>query len=169
MNWIKVSVLNLVPGDKAIKSTEGLPIITYMQTLIHNTLTNFYLLSAGNSHQRHNNIESEWDSEAKQAPVEGTVCARDGARINVELILVLKRIKPMCVSGDENVDVKLSLDHRQTLGVTPWHHLMSMTKTYTKVSDCHHLLLRIVQILYSTHNYIQLTLDVNDFCHTQLC
>ena len=84
----------------------------------------------------------------RSLPVEGTVSTRDGAGVYVELVLVFKRIKPMCVSGDENVNIQLSLDHRKTLCVSPWNNLMPMTQTNAEVTNCYHLLLWVVQILY---------------------
>jgi len=48
---------------------------------------------------------------------------------------MFKRIKAMCVSRDEDVDIELSLDHCQTLSVTPWHHLMTVTQTDTEAAD----------------------------------
>jgi len=80
-------------------------------------------------------------------PVEGTVSTSDGARVNVELVLMLKGIKPMCVPRDEDVNIELSLNHGKTFSVTPWHHLMSMTQTNTKVSNRHDLLLWVIEIL----------------------
>ena len=65
---------------------------------------------------------------------------------------MLKRIKPMRVSRDENVDVELSLDHRQTVGVAPRHHLVAVTQTDTEAADRHHLLLGVVQVL-TAHNF----------------
>ena len=53
----------------------------------------------------------------------------------------------MCVSRDENINIKLSLNHRQTVSVTPRHHLMTVTESNTKTTDRHHLLLRVVEIL----------------------
>ena len=45
-------------------------------------------------------------------PVKGAVGTCDGAWVYIELVLMFKRIEPMCVSRDENVNVELSLDHR---------------------------------------------------------
>jgi len=90
-------------------------------------------------------------------PVKGAVSARDGARINVEFVLVFKRIKPMRVSRDENVNIQLSLDHREAVRVAPRHNLMTMTQTDTEAADRHHFLLRVVQVL-TEHNMILFTI-----------
>jgi len=80
-------------------------------------------------------------------PVKGTVSASDGAGINVELVLMLKSIKPMRVARDENVNIELSLNHGKTFSVTPRHNLMPVTKADTKVAHSHYLLLRVIEIL----------------------
>lgn len=53
----------------------------------------------------------------------------------------------MCVPRYEDVDVQLSLEQRQTGHVTPRDHLVAMDETDLKLAHCHHLLLRVVQVL----------------------
>lgn len=60
---------------------------------------------------------------------------------------MLKRLKFMGVSWNEDVYVKLSLDQGQALGVPPGNHLVAMTESYPKLSHCDNLLFRVVKIL----------------------
>lgn len=72
-------------------------------------------------------------------------CGRAG--VDVELVFVLKCLKLVCVPGDEDVDIQLSLEQRQTGHVAPGDHLMAVDETNLKLAHCHHLLLRVVQVL----------------------
>lgn len=53
----------------------------------------------------------------------------------------------MCVSRDEDVDIQLPLEQRQTGHVAPRDHLMAVDETDLKLAHRHHLLLRVVQVL----------------------
>lgn len=53
----------------------------------------------------------------------------------------------MRVPRNQNVHVQLSLYQRQGLRVAPRHHLVPVRQPYPELSNRHHLLLRIVEIL----------------------
>lgn len=72
-------------------------------------------------------------------------CGRAG--VDVELVFVLKRLELVRVPGDEDVDIQLSLEQRQTGHVAPGDHLMAVDETDLKLAHRHHLLLRVVQVL----------------------
>lgn len=87
-------------------------------------------------HKRGNN---EWIES-----IVGTSC-RSG--IYVEFILMFVRLEFMSVSRYQNVHIQLSLNQSQCFRITPRYHLMAMWKSNSKLSDCHHLLLWVTQIL----------------------
>jgi len=110
-------------------------------------------------HKRQIEVESccllnIWRQQKLQLPVECTVGTGDGARIDVELVLVFKCVEPMSVSRNKNVNVELSLNHRKALCVAPRYHLMTVAESDAKVSDRHHLLLRVIQILYTARTVL---------------
>lgn len=72
-------------------------------------------------------------------------CGR--TRVDVELVFILERLELVRVPGDEDVDIKLSLEHCQTGHVAPGDHLVAVDETDLKLAHCHHLLLRVVQVL----------------------
>lgn len=72
-------------------------------------------------------------------------CGRTG--VDVELVLVLKRLELVCVPGDEDVDVQLPLEQRQAGHVAPGDHLVAVDETDLELAHCDHLLLRVVQVL----------------------
>lgn len=80
-------------------------------------------------------------------PFQCAVGSSGWTRVDVELILIFKRLKLVCVPGDEDVDVQLPLEQRQAGHVPPWDHLMAMDETDLKLPHCHYLLLRVVQVL----------------------
>lgn len=72
-------------------------------------------------------------------------CGR--TRVDVELVLVLKRFELVRVAGDEDVDVQLPLQQRQAGHVAPRDHLVAVDEADLKLAHRHHLLLRVVQVL----------------------
>lgn len=72
---------------------------------------------------------------------------------------MLKRLKFMGMSWNENVDIQLPLDQGQALGVPPGNHLVAMTESYPKLSHCDHLLLRVVKILQNNFYTLFLNCD----------
>ena len=72
-------------------------------------------------------------------------CGR--TRVDVELVFVLECLKLVRVSRDEDVDIQLSLEKRQTGHVAPRDHLVSVDEANLELAHCHHLLLRVVQVL----------------------
>lgn len=69
-------------------------------------------------------------------------CGR--TRVDVELVFVLKRLKLVSVPRDEDVDIQLSLEQRQTGHVAPGDHLVAVDETDFKLPNCHYLLLWVV-------------------------
>lgn len=68
-------------------------------------------------------------------------------RVDVELVLVLKRFKLVRVAGDEDVDVELPLQQRQAGHVAPRDHLVAVDEANLELAHRHHLLLRVVEVL----------------------
>ena len=56
---------------------------------------------------------------------------------------MFKRFKLVSVARDQNINIKLALDHCQTVCISPWDYLVSVTETNSELSNAHHLLLRI--------------------------
>lgn len=79
--------------------------------------------------------------------VKSIVGPRGRSRVEEKLALMLLCGELVGVARDEDVHVQLALHHCQTLQVTPWHHLMTMTQANAELSHCHHLLLRVVHVL----------------------
>lgn len=72
-------------------------------------------------------------------------CGR--TRVDVELVFVLECLELVRVPRDEDVDIQLSLEQRQTGHVAPGDHLVAVDETDLKLAHCHYLLLRVVQVL----------------------
>ena len=85
--------------------------------------------------------------------VERVVGTGDGARVDVELVLVFVRLKPVGVTRDQNVTVELSVEGGQSLGVPPWHHLMAMTQTDFELADRNDFLLRPRRVVVKVAPY----------------
>lgn len=79
-----------------------------------------------------------------------SVGSRGRARVDVELVLVLKRFKLVRVARNEDVDVQLPLEQRQAGHVAPGDHLVAVDQADLKLAHGHHLLLRVVHVLVST-------------------
>ena len=97
-----------------------------------------------------------------------TIGAGDGARIDVEPVLLFVRLEFVRVSGDEDVAVELSVDQRQSVGVAPGHQLMSVTKTDFELTHVDDLLfgpigvevLEVVQVSPDDVDVVGQTLEV---------
>lgn len=72
-------------------------------------------------------------------------CGR--TRVDVKLVLVLKSLKLVCVSRDEDVHVQLPLEKRQAGHVTPGDDLVPVDETDLELAHSDHLLLGVVQVL----------------------
>ncbi len=60
---------------------------------------------------------------------------------------MFERLKLVCVSRDEYVNIELSLQDRQALHVSPGHHLVAMAQTNAELTHGDNFLLGVVQIL----------------------
>lgn len=80
-------------------------------------------------------------------PFQCAVGSCGGPRVDVELVLVLKRLELVCVARDEDVHVQLPLEQRQAGHVAPGDHLMAMDETDLELADCDHFLLGVIQVL----------------------
>lgn len=77
---------------------------------------------------------------------------------------MLKRLKFVGVSWNEDVNIQLSLDQSQAFGVPPGNHLVAMTESYPKLSHCDNLLFRVVKILQNNfkQNFLQVIVIKNE-------
>ena len=60
----------------------------------------------------------------------GPVCTCDTARIDEPLPFVFVDFVFVCVTSDEDIDVKLPLYHGETMGITPRYYLVTVDKTF---------------------------------------
>lgn len=80
-------------------------------------------------------------------PFQCTVGPRGRTRVDVKLVLVLKSLKLVCVSRDEDIDVQLPLEKCQAGHVAPGDDLVPVDEADLELAHGDHLLLRVVQVL----------------------
>lgn len=68
-------------------------------------------------------------------------------RVDVKLVLILKSLKLVCVSRDEDIHVQLPLEKRQAGHVAPGDDLVPVDETNLELAHGDHLLLGVVQVL----------------------
>lgn len=55
--------------------------------------------------------------------------------------------KLVAVAGDQDVDVQLALDQRQSQWISPWNDLMSVTQSDPELTHGHHFLFRVRDVV----------------------
>lgn len=95
-------------------------------------------------------------------PFQCAVSSCGGPGVDVKLVLVLKRLKLVCVAGDEDVHVQLPLEQRQAGHVAPGDHLVAVDETDLELAHCDHFLLWVIQVL--SGNVGQAQSGLSTFC-----
>lgn len=80
-------------------------------------------------------------------PFQCAVGPRGRTRVDVKLVLVLKSLKLVCVSRDEDVYVQLPLEECQAGHVAPGDDLVPVDEADLELAHSDHLLLGVVQVL----------------------
>lgn len=88
-----------------------------------------------------------WKDRNRSLRIKRVICSSGRTRIDVELVLMLKGFKLVCMTSDKDVYVQLPLYDCQALHVTPWHHLMTMAQANAELTNGHNLLLWVIDIL----------------------
>ncbi len=63
------------------------------------------------------------------------ICTSDASWVNKPLALVFVDLILVRVTGDQNIHIHLSLNHRETVCITPRDDLVSVNKTYFKLTN----------------------------------
>ena len=83
----------------------------------------------------------------RHVPFQSAVGSSGRTGVDVELVFILERLELVRMSGDEDVDIELSLQQRQAGHVAPGDHLVAMDEANFELAYCDHLLLWVVQVL----------------------
>jgi len=83
----------------------------------------------------------------RHLPFKCIVCSSGRTRVDIELVFILECLKLVRVPGDEDIDIKLSLEQCQAGHVTPGDHLVAVDEANLELAHCDHLLLWVVQVL----------------------
>lgn len=82
------------------------------------------------------------------------VRSSDGSRVNEPLSFVFINFILVCVTSDQNVDIHLPLNHRQTVRVTPRDNLMAVNEANLELTYLNDFRFRerLVFVEIATHN-----------------
>jgi len=82
------------------------------------------------------------------------------ARIDEELAVLLKALKVMCVSCDQNITVELPLKCGEGIAVTPWNNIVAVAKTNAELLHLNNLRLgprlRSLRLIKFTANNVNI-------------